>query len=36
MLPYSADFEQEFLESGVDIKDVKPEDTQPLVNKIIS
>lgn len=27
LIPYSVDFEKEFLESGVDIKTLKPEDS---------
>ena len=35
MLPYSADFERDFLESGGDLASLKPEDPQPQINKII-
>lgn len=35
MIPYSADFEKDFLESGGDLASLKPEDAQPQINKII-
>lgn len=35
MIPYSAEFEQDFLASGVDEKTLQPTDPAPQINKII-
>ena len=35
MLPYSADFEKDFIESGKDAKTLAPEEAQPQIDKII-